>query len=151
MRSWGELSCWKREPITPRAPQITRMTHRRVRAGFAGGPCPLSPPSLSVHIPWAVCPSHGMSTPLPGCWPACSPFPGRWGRSESASPHPRVRSLFTATSNIYPKCRALAETSGPPALGFAAHPSSPLGHLLFIYFLEYLPSSKSLLAASIWG
>lgn len=65
-----------------------------------------------------------MGESLPGCWPECSPFPHCRGRSESAAPHSRVRFLFTGTSNIYPKCRALAETSGPPARGSAAHPSS---------------------------
>lgn len=38
-------------PITPRPCQTTRITHRRVRAGFAGDPCLLSPPSLPVHVP----------------------------------------------------------------------------------------------------
>lgn len=106
-------------PIAPRPPQ----SHGRVRAGFAGAPCPLSPLS-----PACACPP---------AWLLARPR----RRSKSASPHSRVRSLFTGTSNIYPKCRALAGTPGPPALGSAAHPSSPLSHLLlFIYSLRVFPA-----------
>lgn len=55
----GELGCapmleegTQEGPITPRPPQTTRLTHRRVRAGFVGEPCLLSPLSLPVQVPW---------------------------------------------------------------------------------------------------
>lgn len=139
--------------ITPRPPQRPWVTHRRVRAGFAGDPthCHLHP--LPVHLP--------RGTSLPGWWPAWSPFPDSWGRSESAFPHSRVRYLFTGTSNIYLKRRAAARTTAcggrvplhsPHRVSQLHRPSSPLGHLLlFIYFLEDLPCSKSLLVGSVWG
>lgn len=42
----------RRDPGGSEPPQTTRMTHRRVRAGFVGEPCLLSPLSLPVHVPW---------------------------------------------------------------------------------------------------
>lgn len=57
----GELGCapmleegTQEGLIAPRPLQTARMTHRRVRAGFAGDPCPLSPPSLPVRVPRAL-------------------------------------------------------------------------------------------------
>lgn len=57
----GELGCasmlkerTQEGLVTPRPLQTARMAHRRVRAGFAGDSCPLSPPSLHVHVPRAL-------------------------------------------------------------------------------------------------
>lgn len=140
-------------PITPKPPQAPWVTHRRVRGGFASDPYP--PPSPP--------PAHAHPTrhPLPGRWPALSPFPDSWERSESPSPHSQVRSLFTGTSNIYLKRRAavgmLACSSQVPPHSpcgvLQLHcPSFSLGHLLFFNsFREDLPCSQSLLMGLVQG
>lgn len=64
----GELGGSHHPKATP------QVTHRRVRAGFAGDPTHFHLHPLPKRIPWG--------TSLPGSWPELSPFPDSWGEAK---------------------------------------------------------------------